>query len=195
MRRVGVHRAARAVGSNRAAGRSTRGLSVAAGRCRATGVSARWPCSRCGRTASGFVRSGTRSLGARQVVERGRWKPSRADRVADQCGDVGSVGAAPLPLTDRLERAFAARVSDLPEETRRLLEVAALGEEGMLREILAAASEIARRTVGLEGRRRAARRDQPIDLVAPAEAPEINDPPAQTVAPARGAAEEGIPSL
>ena len=47
----------------------------------------------------------------------------------------------------------------------------------MLREILAAASEIARRTVGLEGRRRAARRDQPIDLVAPAEAPEINDPP------------------
>jgi DNA-binding CsgD family transcriptional regulator len=65
-------------------------------------------------------------------------------------GDVGSVGAASLPLTERLERAFAARVSDLPEATRWLLEVAALSEEGFVDEILAAASALAGGTVGLE---------------------------------------------
>ena len=65
-------------------------------------------------------------------------------------GDVGSMGAASLPLTDRLERAFATRVSDLPDDTRRLVEVAALGEEGILHEILAAASAISGRTIGID---------------------------------------------
>jgi DNA-binding CsgD family transcriptional regulator len=90
--------------------------------------------------------------------------PSVRDRLLDEAGgnplalielpisagDVGSMGAASLPLTDRVERAFATRVSDLPADTRRLLEVAALGEEGILHEILAAASAISGRTIGIE---------------------------------------------
>jgi DNA-binding CsgD family transcriptional regulator len=43
-----------------------------------------------------------------------------------------------LPLTDRLEQAFAARVSDLPEETRLLLLTAALNDEERVSEVLAA---------------------------------------------------------
>jgi DNA-binding CsgD family transcriptional regulator len=90
--------------------------------------------------------------------------PSVRDRLLDEAGgnplalielpisagDVGSVGAVSLPLTERLERAFAFRVSELPEETRRLLEVAALSEEGILHEILAAASAVWGGTVGIE---------------------------------------------
>ena len=48
--------------------------------------------------------------------------------------------SGPLPLTDRLVRAFAARVSDLPEMTRWLLLVAAVDREEHIREILRAAS-------------------------------------------------------
>lgn len=90
--------------------------------------------------------------------------PSVRDRLLDEAGgnplalielpvsasDVGSLSAVSLPLTDRLERAFATRVSDLPKETRRLLEVAALSEDGGVREILDAAGAIAEDTVGLE---------------------------------------------
>ena len=43
-----------------------------------------------------------------------------------------------VPLTDRLEQAFAARVSDLPEETRLLLLTAALNDEERVSEVLAA---------------------------------------------------------
>ena len=43
-----------------------------------------------------------------------------------------------LPLSDRLERAFAARVSDLPDATRLVLLVAALNDSDALSEILAA---------------------------------------------------------
>src|SRR3954452_3334817 len=48
-----------------------------------------------------------------------------------------------LPLTQRLEHAFAARVSDLPEATRLVLLVAALSDEGGLSEIMQAAGAIA----------------------------------------------------
>jgi hypothetical protein len=65
-------------------------------------------------------------------------------------GDVALVGADSLALTDRLERAFAFRVSELPDETRRLLEVVALSEEGIVPEVIAAASAIAGDTVELE---------------------------------------------
>jgi DNA-binding CsgD family transcriptional regulator len=41
-----------------------------------------------------------------------------------------------VPLTDRLEQAFAARVSDLPEETRLLLLAAALNDDERLSEVL-----------------------------------------------------------
>jgi len=40
-----------------------------------------------------------------------------------------------LPLTERLERAFAARVADLPEQTRLLLLVAAVNDGDELDEV------------------------------------------------------------
>jgi DNA-binding CsgD family transcriptional regulator len=60
-----------------------------------------------------------------------------------------------LPLSDRLERAFAARVSDLPDATRLVLLVAALSDSDGLGEILAAGSAV----VGA---------DLDLDVVAPA---------------------------
>jgi DNA-binding CsgD family transcriptional regulator len=46
----------------------------------------------------------------------------------------------PLPLTDRLEQAFAARVDDLPESTQWLLLVAAVDDEEHVGEVLRAGS-------------------------------------------------------
>ena len=48
----------------------------------------------------------------------------------------GGLVSGPLPLTERLERAFAARVSDLPDETRLVLLVAALDDGDAISEIL-----------------------------------------------------------
>ena len=56
---------------------------------------------------------------------------------------VGGDRCAPLSLTDRLEQAFAARLSELPGPTRTLLLVAALNESDALREALVAASALA----------------------------------------------------
>jgi len=53
-------------------------------------------------------------------------------------------------LTERLERAFADRVSDLPDATRLLLLVAALSDEDRLDEILMASSAVAGTTVDLD---------------------------------------------
>jgi hypothetical protein len=47
-----------------------------------------------------------------------------------------------LPLTDRLERAFAGHVSDLPDTTRLALLVAALSDGDAVGEILQAASAV-----------------------------------------------------
>src|SRR3954451_2357434 len=58
--------------------------------------------------------------------------------------------AGALPLTERLERAFAARVSDLPDATRPVLLVAALSDEDNLVEILEAGSVIAGRALDLD---------------------------------------------
>ena len=55
---------------------------------------------------------------------------------------------ASLPLTQRLEQAFAARVSDLPEATRLLLLVAAHSDDERLSAILEAASAMAGSTLG-----------------------------------------------
>ena len=55
-----------------------------------------------------------------------------------------------LPLTQRLEQAFAARVSELPEATRLLLLVAALSDDERLGEIVEAASAVAGSTLGLD---------------------------------------------
>ena len=48
-----------------------------------------------------------------------------------------------LPLTERLEHAFAARVSDLPAATRLVLLVAALSDDDAVREIFQAAAVVA----------------------------------------------------
>lgn len=48
-----------------------------------------------------------------------------------------------LPLTERLERAFAGRVADLPDATRLVLLVAALSDDDAVSEILQAASAVA----------------------------------------------------
>lgn len=58
------------------------------------------------------------------------------------------VAPGSLPLTQRLEQAFAARVSDLPEATRLLLLVAAHSDEERLSEILEAAGAVAGGTLG-----------------------------------------------
>jgi DNA-binding CsgD family transcriptional regulator len=58
------------------------------------------------------------------------------------------VAPGSLPLTQRLEQAFAARVSDLPEATRLLLLVAALSDDERLSEILEAAGAVAGSTLG-----------------------------------------------
>lgn len=61
-----------------------------------------------------------------------------------------SLGSSSLPLTERLEQAFAARVSDLPQDTRLLLEVAAFSDQVGLGGILEAAKAIAGPSVGLD---------------------------------------------
>ncbi len=58
--------------------------------------------------------------------------------------------AGGVPLTERLERAFADRVSDLPDATRLLLLVAALSDEDRVNEIVAASTAIGGTTVDLE---------------------------------------------
>ena len=55
----------------------------------------------------------------------------------------------PLPLTDRLEQAFAARVADLPESTQWLLLVAAVDDEEYLSEVLRAGSIAAGAELGV----------------------------------------------
>jgi DNA-binding CsgD family transcriptional regulator len=55
-----------------------------------------------------------------------------------------------LPLTERLERAFAARVSELPEATRILLLVAALDDGDSVTEILRAGSAITATALDLD---------------------------------------------
>jgi DNA-binding CsgD family transcriptional regulator len=55
-----------------------------------------------------------------------------------------------LPLTQRLEQAFAARVADLPAATRLLLLVAAHSDDESLSEIREAASAVAGSALGLD---------------------------------------------
>src|SRR4051812_1475346 len=71
--------------------------------------------------------------------------PSIADRFDDEYLMPGLV-----PLTERLERAFAARAADLPAETQLLLLVAALSDSESLTEILEAGGLVAEQAVGVE---------------------------------------------
>src|SRR5262249_24673176 len=61
-----------------------------------------------------------------------------------------AAGEASLPLTERLERAVAGRVSELPDATRLLLLVCALSDDDAVSEILAAASAVAGAPLDLE---------------------------------------------
>lgn len=54
-----------------------------------------------------------------------------------------------MPLSGRLERAFAARVVDLPQPTRDAILIAAINSEGSVAEILAAASMLSGTSVGV----------------------------------------------
>jgi DNA-binding CsgD family transcriptional regulator len=65
-------------------------------------------------------------------------------------GGVELLTSLSLPLTERVERAFASRVSELPEDTRMLVEVAAVSDGGGLGEILAAGSIVAERKLSLD---------------------------------------------
>ena len=71
--------------------------------------------------------------------------PSIADRFDDKPLMPGLV-----TLTERLERAFAARAADLPAETQLLLLVAALSDSDSLSEILKAGGLVAEQSVGVE---------------------------------------------
>lgn len=71
-------------------------------------------------------------------------------RALDSKDRAGLSTTAPLPLTQRLERAFAGRLSELPAATRSLLLVAALDESAGLSEILAAASLVENRPVTVD---------------------------------------------
>lgn len=90
--------------------------------------------------------------------------PERRGRILEQAagnplalvelprGAAGSdAGEAPwLPLTERLERAFSARLSELPETTRLLLMIAAENDGTALREVLRAGEIILGAAAGLE---------------------------------------------
>ncbi|GAB7037130.1 MULTISPECIES: helix-turn-helix transcriptional regulator [Catenuloplanes] len=62
-------------------------------------------------------------------------------------GGVYALTPAPLPLTERLERTFTARVSRLPVDTRAVLLLAALNGDGTMDECLAAAARMLARPV------------------------------------------------
>ena len=64
--------------------------------------------------------------------------PAVAGQPEDERGLSGG-----LPLTERLERAFAGRVADLPDVTRVALLGAALSDEDAVGEVLQAASAVA----------------------------------------------------
>jgi DNA-binding CsgD family transcriptional regulator len=86
----------------------------------------------------------------RRLLEEASGNPLALIELPLGAGRAGALPSDSLPLTERLERAFAARVSDLPEETRLVLEVAALDDEEAADEILAAAGAIADRAIGLD---------------------------------------------
>jgi DNA-binding CsgD family transcriptional regulator len=79
----------------------------------------------------------------RRVLDEAGGNPLALIELPRALGSKGADGVpatAPLPITERLERAFAGRVSELSAVTRSLLLVAALDEGAGLSEILAAAS-------------------------------------------------------
>ena len=84
-------------------------------------------------TAAALLDAAAPDLPARRTqprAARGRRQPAGAARAAGGAARPEDEPSVPggLPLTERLERAFAARVSDLPDATRLVLLVAALSD-------------------------------------------------------------------
>ncbi|UUY02306.1 AAA family ATPase [Svornostia abyssi] len=80
----------------------------------------------------------------KRVLEQAEGNPLGLVELLTEAMRVGSDPALPawLPLTTRLERAFAARVGDLPAETRTTLLVAALTDRADVTELLEAAAAL-----------------------------------------------------
>ena len=87
------------------------------------------------------------TAGCEQILEQARGNPlALAELPGTWCrgsAGPGSVPGSPVPLSARLERAFAGRLGELAAPARDALLVAAADSESGLAEILAAASELA----------------------------------------------------
>ncbi len=106
-------------------------------------------------TADALLDASARGLprGARaQILREAAGNPLALLELPATAGghDDGRSVPGSLPLTERLERAFAGRVADLPEPTRLVLLVAALNDGDGPGEILRAAGAIARTDLDLE---------------------------------------------
>jgi DNA-binding CsgD family transcriptional regulator len=89
------------------------------------------------------------AAGVRQrILAEALGNPLALAELPQGAGGFDPASSAPLPLTERLERAFATRVSGLPAAARALLLVAALDDGGDQERITAAASLLEGRTVG-----------------------------------------------
>lgn len=85
-----------------------------------------------------------------RIVRESRGNPLALLELADAWRARGGAGTGVTPrpaLTERLERAFAGRIAELPPGTRDALLVAAVEHGGALPEILAAASTLAGRSL------------------------------------------------
>lgn len=78
------------------------------------------------------------------VLDQAAGNPLALMELPDSFGELQARPQLPswLPLTTRLERAFAARLSDLPATTRTILLVAALNDGPSLSEVLAASGAV-----------------------------------------------------
>jgi len=70
-------------------------------------------------------------------------------RARPEPGTFDGLGETPLPITARLERAFAARLGGLPEDTRVVLLAAALDSRASLEELVRSASMASGRRLGV----------------------------------------------
>ncbi|KDN22670.1 hypothetical protein DV20_08110 [Amycolatopsis rifamycinica] len=88
----------------------------------------------------------------RRLLEEAAGNPLALTELPVALRSVGGAYAltpGPLPLTERLERTFTARVSRLPVDTRAVLLLAALNGDGTLDECLAAAARMLGTAVGV----------------------------------------------
>jgi hypothetical protein len=87
------------------------------------------------------------ATGCEQILEHARGNPLALAELPGtwRRGSVepGLVPGSPVPLSARLEQAFAGRLGELATQTRDALLIAAADSESALAEILAAASELA----------------------------------------------------